>query len=113
MCNFEAEQGIRETMEVLSSKQKKYLKSKAHPLKAVIQIGKAGVTSQSIQSIDAALNSHEMVKVKFIAFKEGKEKFLDEILEGSKSQFVSLIGHVLTLYREHEEADKRKYVLPN
>jgi len=54
-----------------------------------------------------------MVKVKFIAFKEGKEKFLDEILEGSKSQFVSLIGHVLTLYREHEEADKRKYVLPN
>jgi RNA-binding protein len=112
MCNFEVEQGRRKTMEVLSSKQKKYLKSKAHPLKAVIQIGKAGVTAQSIQSIDAALNSHEMVKVKFIAFKEEKEKYLDEILAGSKSQFVSLIGHVLTLYRENEESDKRKYDLP-
>ena len=99
-------------MEALSSKQKKYLKSKAHPLKAMIQIGKAGVTPQCIQSIENALNSHEMVKVKFIAFKEEKEKFLDEIQEGSHAQFVSLIGHVLTLYREHEEADKRKYDLP-
>lgn len=96
----------------LVQNRKKYLKSKAHPLKAVIQIGKAGVTAQSIQSIDAALNSHEMVKVKFIAFKEEKEKYLDEILAGSKSQFVSLIGHVLTLYRENEESDKRKYDLP-
>ena len=99
-------------MEALSSKQKKYLKSKAHPLKAVIQIGKAGVTQPSVQSINSALKSHEMVKVKFIAFKEEKEKFLEEILQGTNSQFVSLIGHVLTLYREHEEADKRKYDLP-
>ncbi|NQV42282.1 MAG: ribosome assembly RNA-binding protein YhbY [Candidatus Marinimicrobia bacterium] len=99
-------------MGALSSKQKKYLKSQAHPLKAVIQIGKAGVTPQSIQSINSALTSHEMVKVKFIAFKEEKEKFLDDILAGSNSQFVSLIGHVLTLYREHEEVDKRKYDLP-
>ncbi|MBC8191853.1 MAG: ribosome assembly RNA-binding protein YhbY [Candidatus Marinimicrobia bacterium] len=99
-------------MEALSSKQKKYLKSQAHPLKAVVQIGKAGVTPQCLQSINSALKSHEMVKVKFIAFKEEKEKFLDEILTGSNSQFVSLIGHVLTLYREHEEAEKRKYNLP-
>ena len=100
-------------MEALSSKQKKYLKSKAHPLKVVIQIGKSGATAECIRSIDAALNSHEMVKVKFIAFKAEKEQFLDEILEGSRSQFVSLIGHVLTLYREHEEVEKRKYQLPS
>ncbi|MCF7826954.1 MAG: ribosome assembly RNA-binding protein YhbY [Candidatus Marinimicrobia bacterium] len=100
-------------METLSSKQKKYLKSKAHPLKALIQVGKSGVTAECIRSIDTALNSHEMVKVKFIAFKEEKEQFLDEIMEGSRSQYVSLIGHVLTLYREHEEVQKRKYHLPS
>lgn len=99
-------------MDVLTSKQKKYLKSQAHPLKAVVQIGKSGVTQQSIQSIEHALDSHEMIKVKFIAFKEEKESFLDEILAGSRAQFVSLIGHVLTLYREHEEAEKRRYTLP-
>lgn len=99
-------------MDTLTSKQKKYLKAQAHPLKALVQIGKSGVTEQSVASIEAALTSHELVKVKFIAFKEEKESFLDEILTGSKAQFVSLIGHVLTLYREHEEKEKRRYKLP-
>ena len=103
-------QGV--TLEALTSKQKKYLKSQAHPLKPVVQIGKAGVTEQSVRSIELALISHELVKVKFIAFKEDKEQFLDAILEGSQTQFVSMIGHVLTLYREHDEKEKRKYKLP-
>ncbi|MCF6237517.1 MAG: ribosome assembly RNA-binding protein YhbY [Candidatus Marinimicrobia bacterium] len=99
-------------MEVLTSKQKKYLKSQAHPLRSLVQIGKSGINAQTIQSIDTALGQHELVKVKFIAFKEEKEAFLDDILDGAKAQFVSLIGHVLTLYREHEELEKRKYKLP-
>ena len=99
-------------MQFLSSKQKKYLKSQAHPLKPLVQIGKSGVTQQSIQSIETALGQHELVKIKFIAFKTEKEDFLDDIIEGSRSQFVSLIGHVLTLYRPHEEQEKRKYRLP-
>ncbi len=100
-------------MDALTSKQKSYLKSKAHLLRPLVQIGKSGVTEQSIQSIQAALVAHELIKVKFIAFKEEKESFLDEIMKGSQSQFVSLIGHVLTLYREHEEQEKRKYKLPS
>ncbi len=100
-------------MEPLSSKQKKYLKSKANHLKPLVQIGKSGVNAQVIQSIDVALGQHELIKVKFIAFKEEKEQFLETIVEGAHTQFVSLIGHVLTLYREHEEQEKRKYNLPN
>lgn len=99
-------------MQYLSSKQKKYLKSQAHPLKPLVQIGKSGVTPQSIQNIETALDQHELVKIKFIAFKSEKEDFLDEILEGSNAQYVGLIGHVLTLYREHEDKEKQKYRLP-
>ncbi|MEA3288471.1 MAG: ribosome assembly RNA-binding protein YhbY [Candidatus Marinimicrobia bacterium] len=99
-------------MEPLSSKQKKYLKSQANSLKPLVQIGKGGVNQQSIQSIDVALGQHELIKVKFIAFKTEKEQFLDSIIEGANAQFVSLIGHVLTLYREHEEQEKRNYKLP-
>jgi RNA-binding protein len=99
-------------VDALTSKQKKYLKSKAHKLKALIQIGKEGVSERSIQSIDTALTHHEMVKIKFIAFKEDKHQHLEAILAGSKSQFVSMIGHVLTLYRENEEIEKREYKLP-
>ncbi len=99
-------------MEALTSKQKKYLKSQANHLRPVVQIGKAGVTEHSISSIEAALNSHELMKVKFIAFKEEKEQFLDAILDGANAQFVSMIGHVLTLYKEHEEKEKRNFKLP-
>ncbi|NQV16879.1 YhbY family RNA-binding protein [bacterium] len=99
-------------MKDLSSKQKKYLKSQANTLKPLIQIGKSGLTPQSIESVTKALGSHELLKIKFIAFKEEKEKYIDMILEGSRSQFVSLIGHVLTVYREHEEKEKRNYNLP-
>lgn len=100
-------------MQVLNSKQKKYLKSKANHLKPLIQIGKLGVNEHTLTSIDNALAAHELVKVKFIAFKEEKEQFLDEIVKGSNASFVSLIGHILTLYREHEEVEKRKFKLPD
>lgn len=99
-------------MTELSSKQKKYLKSQANTLKPVVQIGKSGVTSKSIENISQALDTHELLKIKFIAFKEEKSDFLDMILDGSRAQFVSLIGHILTIYREHEEKEKRKFSLP-
>jgi len=100
-------------MDKLSSKQKKYLKSKAHPLRALVQIGKAGVNEQTLQSISVALDQHELVKVKFIAFKEDKEQFLEKIETEANALFVSLIGHVLTLYRENKDPEKRNYNLPN
>ncbi len=99
-------------MEPLSSKQKKYLKAQAHPLKPLVQIGKAGVNEQTIRSISTALEQHELIKVKFIAFKEEKEQFLDIIERDAQAQFVSLIGHVLTLYRMQEDPEKRNYNLP-
>jgi len=99
-------------MQTLTSKQKKYLKAQSHPLKALVQIGKSGVTDQVVKSIETALDQHELIKVKFIAFKEEKESFLDEIVIGSSSSFVSLIGHILTLYREQEDPKKRSYKLP-
>ena len=99
-------------MEALTSKQKKYLKAKAHPLKALVQIGKAGVTEHSIASIKLALEQHELVKVRFIAFKAEKHTFVDQIVEQTQAQFVSMIGHILTLYREQAEPEDRKYNLP-
>jgi RNA-binding protein len=99
-------------LEPLSSKQKKYLKSQANSLKPLVQIGKAGVNQSVIQSIDTALGQHELIKVKFIAFKEEKEQFLASIVKDANAQFVSLIGHILTLYREHEEQEQRQYKLP-
>ncbi len=96
----------------LSSKQKKYLKSQAHSLKPTVLIGKSGASEQSMLSISEALSHHELIKIKFIAFKEEKEALVDQILEATDAHFVSMLGHVLTLYCEHKEVEERSYKLP-
>ena len=64
---------------MINSKQRSKLRSLAHHLKPVVNIGKSGVTEGSISSIDEALESHELIKVKFIQNKESKNKFKSEI----------------------------------
>ena len=49
----------------LTSKQRKYLRSKAHHLKPVIIIGKTKINQSIIDTIDNALKSHELIKIKF------------------------------------------------
>lgn len=48
---------------MLTSKQRAYLRSKANVLSPLTQIGKEGVSRSLIAQIDAALRSHELVKL--------------------------------------------------
>ena len=48
----------------LTTKQKLYLKSKAHDLKPVVMIGQKGVTDSVIEEIKTSIDHHELIKVK-------------------------------------------------
>jgi len=48
---------------MLNSKQKAYLRSLANPLKALVLIGKDGLTLNVVESTKTALEAHELVKV--------------------------------------------------
>ncbi len=61
-------------MEPLKGSQRKYLRASAHSLKPLVMVGAKGVTPQLIGSVDLALKDHELIKVKFIEFKESKKK---------------------------------------
>ena len=61
-------------MENLKSYQKKYLRELAHDLKPIIFIGQKGITQSLLDSLNQALLDHELVKIKFIEFKEKKYK---------------------------------------
>ena len=97
---------------MLTSKQKKYLKSQAHALKPLVLIGKSGVNNQSVKNINEALEHHELIKIKFIAFKTEKDELKESILKETNSEFVGMIGHVLTIYSQAEEKEDRRYTLP-
>lgn len=50
----------------LTSKQRAFLKKKAHELDPLVRIGKDGITDSLIQSILEAIDSRELLKVKIL-----------------------------------------------
>lgn len=98
-------------MAKLKGSQRKWLRGQAHSLKPVVQIGKNGLTEGTLREIDLALDSHELIKIQAVASKEEKLEMARQIEEELEAEAVGQIGHVLILYREHEDPDKRQFDL--
>ena len=62
-------------MNKLNQVNRNFLRSRAHHMSSIIIIGKQGVSERAIKSIDAALNQHELIKIKFSEFKTRKKVF--------------------------------------
>ena len=101
-------------MGALKGFQKKFLKGLAHPLKPVVFIGQKGLSSSLIGSIHDALDTHELIKVKFVEFKEKPQKAaMAEAIEAKTGcLLVGIIGHTAIFYRQHADPEKRKIQLP-
>ena len=98
----------------LTGSQAKFLRGRAHGLKPVVFIGQKGLTDALIKSVEEAFDRHELIKIKFIDFKEKKQKEELAAAIGVKTgSFVAgMIGHVAILYRQHPDPEKRRIVLP-
>ncbi len=98
-------------MEKLKGSVKKQLRSLAHHLKPVVMVGRNGISEQLKASVDAALKDHELIKVKFLDFKEEKKEIAREIAEITKSEVIGIIGNIVIFYRQHPQAELRKIKL--
>jgi RNA-binding protein len=95
----------------LTGKQKSYLRSLAHKLKPVVQVGHQGVTPGVLAAMDVALDRHELIKVKVAGEAEVDAAEIGPQLEkATKSQVAQIIGHTLVVYRRRKE--NPKIVLP-
>lgn len=94
--------------------QKKYLRGLAHSLQPVVFIGQKGLTDALIQSTNEALDTHELIKIKFNDFKEKEQKqdISEKIGIATASDLVGFVGHIVTFYRQHKDPEKRKIVVP-
>lgn len=84
----------------------------AHDVHPLVQIGKGGVTDGVIASVNAALDQHELIKVRFLEFKDEKQDLAAQIAQLTGSEQVGMIGHVAIFYREQADPEKRKIQLP-
>ena len=101
-------------MEKLKGYQKKYLKGLAHGMKPLAYVGQKGLSSTVSQAIDESLATHELIKVKFVDFKEKdqKQEIAAAIEQKTASELVGIIGHVAIFYREQSDPEKRKIEVP-
>ena len=82
--------------------QRRFLRAKAHPLHAIVQVGDAGASESVIAAIDAALRDHELIKVRMHAPAE-KHALAEALAKGAAAELCGVVGHTLILYRRNAE----------
>jgi len=88
---------------MLTTKQKVHLRSLAHSLKPVFQIGKEGISANQITDLNNYLHKHELMKVSILNnCIETPENLINEI-EANDIQVIQLIGKTLVLYKPNKK----------
>ena len=89
----------------LTPKQRAHLRSLAHHLKPVLQIGKEGVTDTTVAAVADAFNTRELLKVKVqeaapLTARDAGDLLAERIPE---VHHVQTIGRTVVLYRPDPE----------
>lgn len=88
----------------LSPEKIKSLKQQAHALNPVVLLGAKGLTEAVQKEIDAALNAHELIKIRLNApDHETRDQMIAEICEAQQATLIVQIGKIIAIYRKREE----------
>lgn len=97
---------------MLTGKQKRFLRSKAHHLSPIFQVGKGGVNENMTAQIADALEARELVKVSILQnCDDDKNEIAEKIAASTRAELVQLIGHTIVLYKESKE--NKELILPS
>lgn len=96
---------------MLTGKQKRFLRSLAHDLDPIFQVGKGGVNDNLIKQIEDALEARELIKVQVLNnCTEDKDEVAATLSKGAHAELVQIIGNVIVLYKPSRE--KKRIELP-
>lgn len=93
----------------LRGKQKRYLRSEAHHLKPIFQIGKDGLSEVWLDEVLKALDKRELLKVNILQNSLVEVEDVKEFIEdNSDAQVIQTIGNVLVLFKKSDKAENQK-----
>ncbi|MGG1617297.1 ribosome assembly RNA-binding protein YhbY [Paenibacillus sp. NRS-1782] len=96
---------------MLTGKQKRYLRSMAHHLDPVFQVGKNGTNEHLMRHINDAIEKRELMKVQILNnCLDDKHEIAEELATETGSELVQLIGSTIILYKESR--DNKQIELP-
>jgi len=88
----------------LDNKKKRELKSQAHHLKVIIQVGQHGVSENLIAETNNALNTHELIKVQIQSDDRDERKEAAALLaQKTQAELVQKIGKTFVFYRKKKD----------
>jgi RNA-binding protein len=93
----------------LTGKQRRHLRSLGHHLEPVVQIGKLGLSEGAIAAVDAALEEHELIKVRVgTECPDDRHEVAERLAPAVKGEVAQVLGRTLLIYRRHPKEPKIK-----
>ena len=93
---------IRGDSQMLSGKQRRYLRGLGHHLDPVVQVGKQGLTASVVSAVDGALEEHELVKVRIgTECPEEREDVAARLAPQVGAEVAQVLGRTALIYRRH------------
>lgn len=94
----------------LRGKQKRYLRSQAHHLQPIFQIGKGGLNEEMIIQVNEALEKRELIKISLLQNTEEVAEDVAVVIERKTGcNVVQVIGRVLVLFKPSSKEKYQKY----
>ncbi len=94
----------------MTGRQKRHLRSLAHPLKPIVNLGKQGLSRETKREIESQLLDHELIKCKVLdSCPLSKKECAEEISTMKEIEVVQIIGKTLILFSPHPEDPKIKF----
>ncbi|EXX86197.1 RNA-binding protein [Paenibacillus darwinianus] len=89
---------------MLTGKQKRHLRSLAHHLTPVFQVGKGGTNDHLVRHIEDVLEKRELIKVSVLNNNADDPREIgEELAANASAELVQVIGKTIILYKESKD----------
>ena len=96
---------------MLNSRQRAQLRGMANDYETILQVGKLGLSDNTVKQVDDALEKRELIKLRVLeTCPLTSREAADKLADATKSDVVQVIGSRFILYKESKNNKSIKLV---
>lgn len=96
---------------MLNSRQRAQLRGMANDFETILQVGKMGISENTVKQVDDALEARELIKMSVLeTCPVSSREAADELAKKTRADVVQVIGRKFILYRESKDNKTIKLV---
>ena len=89
---------------MLNSRQRAQLRGLANNIETILQVGKSGVTENTVKQVSDALEARELIKLRTLeTCPTSSRETADELAEKTEADVVQVIGSRFVHYKESKD----------